>query len=237
MDVYNYFCTYSKVYVYLCEFSMNLNKIQPKNETEDLLISITKKYETLIKQTHRKPVETREFKMIKPRATFPFNPPTHIKGDWMIGLIDLEVYSSIFNITEEHKNIELHTDTFDELSFEELKVEVEENLNIPNITEDYLEYETIGPRIIKTYWKLRSEKSSTDSYNILLRGYARAPFRDFGSYLRIVVGLDEDDIQLILQQNNSNFVTYQLSPGIYTFEDVSKAVYTMGDHEVSLKNE
>ena len=31
-------------------------------------------------------------------------------------------------------------------------------------------------------------------------GYARALFQDFESYLRIVVGMDEDDIQLILKQ-------------------------------------
>ena len=29
-------------------------------------------------------------------------------------------------------------------------------------------------------------------------GYARSPFRNFESFLRIVVGSDEDDIQLIL---------------------------------------
>ena len=44
--------------------------------------------------------------------------------------------------------------------------------------------------------------------------YARSPFRDFESYLRIVVDLDEDDIQLILKQYNANFVTYELDPGI-----------------------
>ena len=41
--------------------------IRPKNETEDLLLSITKNCETIIKQTHRKPEETLEFKMIKPK--------------------------------------------------------------------------------------------------------------------------------------------------------------------------
>ena len=46
---------------------MNLNMIRPKNETEDLLLSITKNCETLIEQTHTKPQETLEFKMIKPR--------------------------------------------------------------------------------------------------------------------------------------------------------------------------
>ena len=45
-------------------------------------------------------------------------------------------------------------------------------------------------------------------------GYARSPFQDFESYLRIVVVLDEDDIQLILKQYNSNFVTYEMPPGI-----------------------
>ena len=35
---------------------------------------------------------------------------------------------------------------------------------------------------------------------MLLKGYARSPIRDFESYLRIVIGLDEDDIQLFSKQ-------------------------------------
>ena len=70
---------------------MNLNMIRPKNETEDLLLSITKNCETLIDQTHIKPAETLEFKIINPRETFHFNPPIHIKGDCMLGLTDLKV--------------------------------------------------------------------------------------------------------------------------------------------------
>ena len=42
---------------------------------------------------------------------------------------------------------------------------------------------------------MRLEKSSTDGYIILIMGYARTPYGDFESYTRIVVGLDEDDIQ------------------------------------------
>ena len=216
---------------------MNINKIRPKNQTEDLLLSITKNCETLIGQTHRKAEETLEFKMNKPRRTFHFKPPIQIKGDWMLGLTDLEVYNSIFNITKKNNKFELYTDTFDGFSFEELKDEVEDILNIPNITGYHLEDETIGPRIIKTYWDLRSEKSSTHGYIILLMGYARSPFRDFESYLRIVVGLDDDDIRLILKQYNANFVTYELSPGIYTIKDISEAVQPLGDHEGTNKIE
>ena len=81
--------------------------IRPKNETENLLLSITKNCETLIKQTHRKTEETLEFKMNKSRETFHFKPPIQIKGDWMIGLTNLEFYNSTFNITEENNKFEL----------------------------------------------------------------------------------------------------------------------------------
>ena len=74
--------------------------IQPKYEIEDNLVSITKKCETLIDQTHREADETLEFKTMKPRQTCHFNPPIQIRGDWMIGLKSLEVYNSIFNITK-----------------------------------------------------------------------------------------------------------------------------------------
>ena len=63
---------------------MNLNIIRPENETEDLIPSLTKNCATLIEQTHTKVEETLEFKMIKPREAFRFNPYIQIKGDWMI---------------------------------------------------------------------------------------------------------------------------------------------------------
>ena len=120
---------------------MNLNMIQPKNETQNLLLSISKNCETLIKQTHRKAEETLEFKMIKPRETFHFTPPTEIKGDWMLGLVNLEVYNSIFNITEENYKFELCRDTSDKFGFLELKDELEEILNISHITNEHLDDE------------------------------------------------------------------------------------------------
>ena len=68
-------------------------------------------------------------------------------------------------------------------------------------------------------------------------GYARSPFPDFESYLRNVFGLDENDIQFILKQYNSNFVTYIISPGIYRNKIISEVVYTTGDHEGTLESE
>ena len=106
---------------------------------------------------------------------------------------------------------ELCTDIFNEFSFEELKDEVEQILNISDIITYHLQHENIGPRIVEACKKLRLQKSSTDGYIILLMGYAWSAFRDSETYLRIVVGLDEDDIQLNLKQYISIFVTYELS--------------------------
>ena len=44
--------------------------IRPRNATEHLLLSISKNFETLTKQTHTKPPETLEFKLTKHRETF-----------------------------------------------------------------------------------------------------------------------------------------------------------------------
>ena len=86
------------------------------------------------------------------------------------------------------------------MSFETFKDEAEEILNASDIIPSPLQHETNRPPIIEAYKKLRLEKSSTDGYIILLMGYARSPIRDFESYLRIAVGLDEDDFYIILKQ-------------------------------------
>ena len=216
---------------------MNLNMIRPKNQTEDLLLSKTKNCQTLIKQTHTKAEETLEFKMIKPREIFHFKPPIQIQGDWMIGLTNLEVYNSIFNITEENNKFELYRDITAMFGFLELKDELEEILNISHITNKHLEDEIIGPRIIDEFIKLSNEKKNSDAYMTLLLGYSASPFRNFESYLRLVIDLEEEDIQLILKECNSHFITYELTPGIYTIQDISDAIQTFSGHEETIQLE
>ena len=133
---------------------MNLNMIRPKNETEDLLLSITKNCETLIKQTHRKAEETLEFKMNKSRESFHFKPPIQIKGDWMIGLVDLEVYNSIFNITEENNKFKLYKFPDEKaggVTYEKVRDEIEKDLDIEDITAADLQDEILAPIIVEEY--------------------------------------------------------------------------------------
>ena len=52
-------------------------------------------------------------------------------------------------------------------------------------------------------------------------------FQDFESYLRTEIGLVQNDIKLVLEQYISSFITYELDPGVYTFKDISEALFNI----------
>ena len=204
--------------------------IRPKNETEHLLLSITKNCETIVEQTHTKPQESLEFKMIKPRQTFQFNPPILIKGDWMLGLVDLEVYNSIFNITEQNNKLKLYKFPDEKsggISYMKVRDDIEKDSGISETTATDLQDEIIGPIIIKEYREQVTKRMKDDKYMEFLASYTKSVFQDFESYLRTEVDLVEDDVKLVLDEYNSSFITYKINPGIYTFKDISEALFNI----------
>ena len=132
---------------------MNLEVIRPQIETEDFLLSITKKCETRFEKTHRSAEETLDFVLTKPREAFFFNPPISIEGSWMIALTSLEVCNSIFNITEQNNTFETYTDIYIKFLFMELKNAIEEIFNIEKITSEHLQDEKIGPILLNSIKK------------------------------------------------------------------------------------
>ena len=217
---------------------MNLNMIRPKNETEDLLLSITINCKTLIKQTHRKPEETLEFKMTKQKETFHFKPPMEIKEDWMLGLVGLEVYNSIFNISEENK-LQLYKFPDEKsggVTYEEVRDEIERDLNISDITATDLQDDLIAPIIIEEYRDQVKKRMQDVGYMNIVAGYVSSVFQDFESYLRTEVDLIEDDIKLVLDEYNSSFVTYELDPGNYSYREISEALFYILQSEYPQSN-
>ena len=213
---------------------MNLNMIRPKNETKDFLLSITKICQTLIEQTPRKAEETLEFKMIKPRETFHFKPPIQVKGYWMIGLVDLEVYNSIFNITKDNNKFELYKfpdEKVGGISYTKVRDEIERDLDIADITDIDLQDDITGPIIIEEYRKQVAKRMNDGQYMNILARYTSSVFQDFESFLRTQFDLVESDIKLVLIEYNSSFVTYELDPGIYTYKDLSIALFNILQHE------
>ena len=209
---------------------MNIIMIRPKNETEDLLLSITKNCETLIEQTHRKAEETLEFKMIKRRETFHFKPSIQMQGPWMIGLTNLEVYNSIFNTTAENNKFELYNFPDEKaggVTYEKVRDEIEKDLDIEDITAEDLQDDIKGPIIIEEYEEQVTRRMNDEQYLNILAIYTRSVFQDFESFLRSQIDLIKDDIKLVLDEYNSSFITYELEPGIYNFKDISEALFNI----------
>ena len=209
---------------------MNLCMIRPKNETKDLLLSITKNCETLIKQTHRKTEETLEFKMIQSKQTFLFKPPIPIEGSWMIGLTDLEVYNSIYTITEQNNKLQIYKFPDEKsggVSYEKVRDEIGKDLDISDITATDLQDDIIGPNIIKENREQVTKRMIDDKFMNNLASYFDSVFQDFENFLRTQIDLIEDDINLVLDEYNSSFVTYELELDIYTFKDISEALFNI----------
>ena len=204
--------------------------ISTKNETEDLLLPITKNCETLIDQTHRKAEETVEFKMTRPKETMTFKPPISIEGSWMIGLTDLEVYNSIFNITEENNKFKLYKFPDEKsggVSYIKVRDEIEKDLDIEDITAADLQDEIIAPMITEENKEQVSKTMKDEQYMNILSIYTSSVFQDFESFLRTQIDLIEDDVKLVSDEYNSSFITYELEPGIYSYREVSEALFNI----------
>ena len=98
-DTISFTCELVKILLHSTK--LNLDMFRLKNQTEDLLLSITKSCETLVKQTYTKPQETFDFKLTKSTENFYFKASITLGLDssWMDGITSLDVYNSIFNIT------------------------------------------------------------------------------------------------------------------------------------------
>ena len=91
-----------------------------------------------------------DFKLTKSKETFHFNPPVEVKEDRMIGLITLEVYNSIFIITEENNKFELYAGYLDdEFPYIQLRDKVAEVLGLSDISPEEQNHEKHGPNNIK----------------------------------------------------------------------------------------
>ena len=200
-----------------------MNISPSKNEQEVLLLSTTKNCETLNKQTHTQPEETLEFTLTKPRKTFHSNPIICIENSWMIGLTNVEVYNSIFNITEENNKFELYNFPDSEsggTSYERVRDDIEKDLKFSDITGTDLQDEIIGRIIIDEYREQVLKRMKNDEYMRFSAIFDSSVFQVFESFLRTEIDLVEDNIRLVLDENNSSFMTYELEPGVYTVKNL-----------------
>ena len=142
----------------------------------------------------------------------------------MVGLTDLEVYNSLFNITEENNKFKLFNfldEIAGSISYTKVRNEIEKGLVISNNTATDLQDDLIGRSIIKGIREQVAKRVKDDNYMYVLSGYSSSLFQDFESFLTTEVDLVEDDIKSVLEEYNSSFITFEIPPGFYIFKDIS----------------
>ena len=105
----------------------------------------------------------------------------------MTGLTDLEVYNSIFNITEEINKFELYKFPDEKaggISYTKVRDEIEKDLDFEDITAADLQDGIIGPIIVEEYKEQVTKRMKDEQYMNILAIYTKSVFQDFGSFLR-----------------------------------------------------
>ena len=98
---------------------------------------------------------------------------------------------------------------------------------IEAITATDLQDDIIGPIIIEEYKEQVSKRMKDEQYRNILAIYSSFGFQDFKSFLRTQIHLIEDDVKMVLDEYNSSFFTYELETGIYSYREISEALFNI----------
>ena len=93
------------------------------------------------------------------------------------------------------------------------------------ITASDLQDEIKDPIIFKEYREQVSKRTEDGGYMNILARYTSSVFLVFERYLVTEVDLVEEDIRLVLDEYNLNFILYELEQGFYIFRDLSESVF------------
>ena len=86
---------------------MDLSNFVTYDKKESLLLSIAKSNQEIVENTLSKPQETLEFKMNKQKESFSFDVSLELPEQWMMGVTSLEVYNSVYNITNKNNSFQI----------------------------------------------------------------------------------------------------------------------------------
>ena len=142
---------------------MDLSNFVTYDKKESLLLSIAKSNLDIVENTLSKPQETLEFKMNKRKESFSFDIPLDLPEQWMMGVTSLEVYNTVYNITEKNNKLKilLRKDQLDSLGFDTELVKKVEYLYKTSDKRGISNIEKINKLIVNNY-KTKSSLTKED---------------------------------------------------------------------------
>ena len=119
--------------------------------------------------THSKPQETFEFKMNKQKESFSFDIPLDLPAQWMMGVTNLEVYNTVYNITEKNNKLKilLRKDQLDSLGLDTEIVKKVDYLYKTSDNKGISNIEKINKLIVDNYVKKKKRALTKEDFNTL----------------------------------------------------------------------
>ena len=188
---------------------MDLSSFVTYDKKESLLLSIAKSNQEIVENTHSKPQETLEFKMTKQKESFSFDVSLLLLEKWMMGVTSLEVYNTVYNITEKNNKLEI---LLTKQQLEEHRVDTE---LVPKIKDLY---ETSDDKFI--------EKTNTLITNSYTKKKKKLTRKDFNQLKELIEVFNYPYQQIHIPDFEIEHDSFgiQLTPGAYELVDINASV-------------
>ena len=203
---------------------MDLSNFVVYNRQESLLLNIAKSNLQIEKNTSSKPQETLEFEMNKQRQEFKFDIPLILEDSWLMGVTNLQVYNTIYNITPKNNKLKIY---ILDSQLKEYGVDLEIASKIENIytyffkdVEDVKEYNKSISNIIDLI---------NNSQKLIQDDYIRIK--------KVVEKINNDPNKPLINIKFPVFYTFQneieieITPGIYELEEINEFI----KHEILIR--
>ena len=185
---------------------MDLSIFITYDKKEFLLLSIAKSNQEIVENTHSKPQETLEFEMTKQKESFSFDVPLELPEKWMMGVTSLEVYNTVYNITEKNNKLEI---LLTKQQLGEHRVDTELVSNLKNL------YKTSDDKFI--------EKTNTLLTNRFSKKKKKLTRKDFNQLKELIEVFNYPNEQIPIPDFEIEHDSFgiQLTPGSYELVDIN----------------
>ena len=196
---------------------MDLSNFVTYDKKESLLLNIAKSNQEIVENTHSKPQETLEFKMTKQKESFSFDVPLQLNENWMIGVTSLEVYNTVYNITNSNNKLKIL------LTDEQLIEHGVDIVLVKNIKSLYESYNLENQEAYNEF----VEKVST----IITNSYSennKLAKKDFNDLKELVEANNQQHtkhpITIPEFEIQDDSIEIELTPGVYELVDINNAI-------------